>query len=37
MQLKPVARFRSKSQSLPALLKLTAVERKSLRAEEEEE
>jgi len=33
MQLKPVARFRSKSQSLPALLKLTAVERKSLRAE----
>jgi hypothetical protein len=33
MQLKPVPRFRSKSLSLPALPKLTAVERKSLRAE----
>jgi len=33
MQLKPVPRFRSKSLSLPALPKLTAVERKSLRDE----
>ena len=33
MQLKPVPRFRSKSLSLPALPKLTAVERRSLRDE----
>lgn len=35
MQLKPVPRFRGKSQSLPALSKLSAVERKTLREEKE--
>lgn len=35
LQLKPVLRFRGKSQSLPALPKLSAVERKTLREEKE--